>query len=92
MINGNPNDFIDTVYSGQEIFYKFNGVKYMFQGYQEGGLCYMEIQQHEPWTPDLVWKTEAESMLKCLDTFLEAPIFNGKKFWEAEQSIEWLDE
>lgn len=92
MINGNPHDFIDTVYSGQEIFFFFNGKKFMFQGYMERDICYMEIQQHFPWNPNEIWFAKGDSMLSCLDQFLDAPIFNQKTFWEVESEIEWVDD
>ena len=44
MINGDPNDFLDTVYSGQEIFFIYRGNHYMYQGYtQQEGLLTMEL-------------------------------------------------
>lgn len=92
MVNGNPNEFVDTAYSGQEIFFVFDAKKYMFQGYMENGTCHMEIQQHEPWCMDTFWATEGRSMQECLECFLSAQIFKGKSFWDAEKDIEWVDE
>ena len=92
MINGNPAEFVDTVYSGQEIFFLFDGKKYMYQGFVEDGVCHMEIQQHIPWTTDNVWEVKGTSMQICMEKFLEARIFNGRTFWEVEDKIEWLDE
>lgn len=92
MINGNPATFIDTVYSGQEIFFLYSGKKYMYQGYTVNGVCRMEIQQHIPWSSELVWHTQSSSMQECLEEFEKAPIFNGKSFWDVESEIEWVDE
>ena len=33
MIGGNPNDFLDRIYSCQDTIYIYMGVKYWFQGY-----------------------------------------------------------
>lgn len=92
MINGNPSAFIDTAYSGQEIFFRFDGKKFMCQGYIDNGRCHIEIQQHVPWVSESIWHTQSISMQECLEAFEKAPIFNGKTFWEAESEIEWLDE
>ena len=92
MINGNPATFIDTVYSGQEIFFLYDGNKYMYQGYTVNDVCHMEIQQHIPWVSELVWHAQNSSMQECLEEFEKAPIFNGKSFWDVESEIEWVDE
>jgi len=91
MINGNPHDFIDTVYSGQDIIFVFHGIKYWFQGYTDNGKSHMEIFQYVPSSDGFLWIHDDDSMLKCLEAFLDAPIFNGKTFWEAESEIEWVD-
>ena len=91
MINGDPNDFLDTVYSGQEIFFIYRGNHYMYQGYtQQEGLLTMELI---PITEDdkPVWKCTV-AFDECLDVFQKAPIFDGKTFWDAEKDIEWTDE
>lgn len=64
----------------------------MLQGYTKTGHCYIEIQQHIPWSLDTFWETEGKSMHECLSNFLKAPIFNGKTFWEAENEIKWVDD
>lgn len=92
MIDGNPRDFIDTAYTGQDIVYLYHGIKYWFQGYTlEGGICHMEVYQYQPPKEDEIWSHDDMSMEKCLEAFLQAPIFCGKTFWEAEQEITWVD-
>ncbi len=33
MINGNPNEFVDTIYTCQDIVFVYAKIKYWFQGY-----------------------------------------------------------
>lgn len=90
MINGDPHDFIETIYSGQDILYKFSNKKFWFQGYNKDGGFFMEIYHCEPPYED-IWSCLGSDSGQCGDAFQEAVIFNGKTFWEAEQDIEWLD-
>ena len=93
MINGDPHDFVDVAYTGQDIIFVFRGVKYWFQGYTnfETHISHMEVFQYQPPSEDYIWEIDSDSMEKCLEAFLEAPIFDGKTFWEAESEIEWVD-
>ncbi len=92
MINGNPNDFLDTIYSCQDIIYIFNGIKYWFQGYTEDNTVHMEIFQYIPANDDYIWEYNSDTIEKCLNSFLAAPIFDGKTFWDVENEIEWVDD
>ena len=94
MKNGDPHDFVNTVYSGQDIIFVFHGIKYWFQGYtiQESGIDHMEIFQYQPPSDKDIWSYDSDSMEKCLEAFLSAPIFDVKTFWEAESEIEWVDD
>ena len=94
MINGDPHDFIDTVYSGQDIVYLYHGIKYWYQGYlnPKTNLSHMEVFQYNPPGDGYVWEYDSKSPSDDgLEAFLEAPIFDGKTFWEAESEIEWVD-
>lgn len=93
MINGNPHDFIDRIYTGQDITFVFDHKKYWFQGYTDKGVAHMEIFQYYPVTDEeYLWSFDSESMEVCLQSFEMAKIFNGKSFWEVENEIEWIDE
>ncbi len=91
MINGNPHEFLDVLYTGQDIVYIFKGIKYWFQGYTTDSGFHMEIIQHEPSSDSYLWKHDDVSSENCKDAFLNAPIFEGKTFWDAEGDIEWVD-
>lgn len=94
MIDGNPYRFIEVAYTGQDIVFLFNGIKYWFQGYtKEDGIAHMEITQYFPEVEnDLIWEVECNTMEDCLKALQEDKIFNGKTFWEVEQEIQWVDD
>ncbi len=48
MINGNPNEFIDTIYTCQDIIFVYDGIKYWFQGHIVYGKVHMEVFQYVP--------------------------------------------
>ncbi len=90
MINGDPHDFVETIYSGQDMTFWFHGKRYYFQGYNKADGFFMEIYHMDPPYEDF-WSFFGADSGVCGDAFLEAPIFDGKTFWEVEQEIEWFD-
>lgn len=91
MINGNPNEFIDTIYTCQDIVFVHNKIKYWFQGYVIDGKVHMEVFQCEPVAEKYIWEYNGKSLSEGQEEFQKAPIFNGKTFWQVEQEIEWVD-
>lgn len=92
MINGNPGEFVDRVYSCQDTIFIFEGIKYWFQGYTlPDGSVHMEIFQYQPPSEKCLWEYNGKTIDECQKAFLEAPVFDGKTFWESEQEIEWVD-
>lgn len=92
MKNGNINEFIDKLWSGEELIYTYNGKKYFSQGYiLDDGRYRFELQQWEP-EGNLLWKVEGLSNQESLEKFLKEPLFDGKTFWEIEKDAEWVDE
>lgn len=93
MIGGNPNEFLESVYSGQDTVFIYKGIKYWCQGYvQDDGRSYMEVFQYQPANEENVWSYTGVTAKECFHAFLDAPIFDGKTFWDAEQEIEWVDD
>ena len=92
MIDGNPNDFLNRIYSGQDTIFIFHGIKYWAQGYNniDGGWHY-EIVQYQPPDDSFLWLIDTDSIDDCFKAFLDACIFDGMKFWEAEKEIHWVD-
>lgn len=93
MLGGNVNDFVNRIYSGQDTVFVFEKNKYWFQGYSnDTGGWHMEIFQIEPSENNgYLWTYEATDIEQCLYAFENAPIWNGKTFWEIENEIEWVD-
>ena len=93
MIDGNPYEFIETVYTGQDIVFLFKGKKYWFQGYTlDDKTVHMEVFQTEPPADGYIWEYNGKSMIEGQSEFQSAPIFEGKTFWEVEQEIQWVDD
>lgn len=91
MINGNIDEFMDKLWSGEELIYTYNGKKYFSQGYiMDDGKYRFELQRWEP-DADILWKTEGLSNQDSLEAFLKEPLFDGKTFLEVEKEIEWVD-
>ena len=40
----------------------------------------------------MLWYVEGLDHQSSLDKFLEQPLFDGKRFWDAEQDMEWVDD
>ena len=51
----------------------------------------MGIFPYQPPSETCLWEYDGATIEECQNAFLEAPIFNGKTFWDAEQQIEWVD-
>ncbi len=91
MINGNIDEFVDKLWSGEELSYTYNGRKYFSQGYLlDNGQYRFELQLWEP-EGKMLWHIEGLTHQKSFDTFMEQPFFEGKTFWQVEQEIEWVD-
>ena len=83
---------MDRIYSCQDTVFVFAGIKYWFQGYtMPNGEVHREIFPYQPPSETCLWEYDGATIEECQNAFLEAPIFNGKTFWDAEQQIEWVD-
>ena len=74
MINGDPKDFIEVVYSGQDIPFLFRGQKFWFNGYNQNGGCHMEVMECFP-PYNRCWEHEGVDYRVCGDAFQQAPMF-----------------
>ena len=92
MIGGSPTEFVDRIYSCQDTVFIYKGIKYWFQGYMpDENSAHMEVTQYQPSSERDVWSYDGKTIEECQNAFLQAPIFDGKTFWEAEQEITWVD-
>lgn len=94
MIDGKLSDFIDSLYYGQEIVFLYQSKKYFIQGWwsddKTTAILVLEKIDDKPFT-GYIWKHQDESMIKCAEAFLAAPIWNGKNFLEIEKEVTWSD-
>lgn len=93
MIGGDPHEFLDRIYSCQDTVFIYNGVKYWFQGYMPNeDRVHMEVFPCLPGAGQAIWEYNGPSISEGRDFFMNAPLFNGKTFWEAEKDITWVDD
>ena len=52
----------------------------------------MEVIQYQPANNKEIWSHDATTIEQCKQAFIDAPLFDGKTFWNAEQDIEWVDD
>ena len=91
MIGGDPNRFLEVIYSGQEIYFCYNNINYFYQGYWEDSYFFMEIWEYDNPEHPYLWQHKGTDPVECLQSFEDAPIFNGRTFRNAEKDIEWLE-
>lgn len=97
MENGKTKDFIETMgyndnileYKGK--YYLFVGFdynektkKYIFSVYEVNNKGYGDIV-------DTKFTNQGITPHICVENFLEAKIWNGENFYEAEQEMTWID-
>jgi hypothetical protein len=91
LINGNLTEFIDKLYYGDELWFTYNGTKYMIQGLSEDGTynLYLFVPYSEG--TGYMWECKGTKETYPVKEFLHAPLFQNKSFMEIEQEIEWVD-
>ena len=93
MIGGNPNEFLETIYNGTDIYFIFDKKKYFGQGYNtDNGFWHYEIFEVNTQSDMTLWECTKATIDECFNLFLASKIFDGKSFWEVEQEIEWVDD
>jgi len=94
MIDGKLTDFIDSLYYGQEMVFMYQDVKYFIQGWWNDdttiATLVLDIVNTEPFSGYL-WEHHDKSMIKCAESFLAAPIWEGKDFIQIEADVTWVD-
>jgi hypothetical protein len=91
MINGDPKEFIDGLYYGDERFFYFDNSKYFIQGYYTDGKPMLELYILEPPDNNFVWRAISENESYPVSEFENAKLFNDKTFWQVEKDIEWVE-
>lgn len=97
MINGDVTEFVDTLYTGQDLEVSFRGKHYFIQGYYRNygtpeQLAHMEMFDYDNMRDlgDYIWVKEGKSLSELVTEFLQAKVWDGVAFDEAEREIEWI--
>jgi len=90
MINGDINIFLDNLYIGVEMYIRFEGNDYFIQGYDHDDFYHLEKWNYNH-DDGMAWEYDSQSKEECVQAFLNAPMWNGRKFFEAEKDMEWID-
>ncbi len=93
MIDGNLTEFIDQLYYGYEIVYLYQNKRYFIQGWwnEEGKAIMVLDDVTELKKKNYLWKHSADNMRECAESFLTAPIWEGKNFLEIQEDVIWSD-
>lgn len=94
MEGGRVNDFIDA-FSYQSVAVVFQGEKFFSDGITtmpDGGHSFFIIKVNEngDFLED-VYEFEGETITDCIEAFENAPIWDGKTFYNAESEMMWVD-
>lgn len=92
MINGEFTEFLDQLYYGGELVFIYQDHKYFIQGWSEGDRSRMVLDKvNDAKFEGYIWTCEADSMRKCAEAFLAAPIWAGKDFMQIQDEVTWGD-
>ena len=92
MIDGNVQEFVDTLSLGEEVIFEYRGQRLFAQGYNlSRDRAVFRIDRWAPEPLETVYECHDTSVSKCSERFLEEKFFDGRSFWEAEQEITWCD-
>ena len=90
MKNGDVREFVDHIHYGDELWFLYDGKKYFLEGWTNNSsldLCLYEMTDSGK---TYTWKGNAAHY--PVESFLDAKIWNGKSFWDAEQDMKWVDD
>ena len=95
MINGKASEFIDKLYYADN-YVLFHGEKYFANGCQsrkstDGKIISVRLEVYNLTSDTTVFSVTKPSSIECVRSFEEAAIWDGKKFWEAECQMQWVD-
>lgn len=89
MINGNVNEFVDHIHYGDELWFIYNNKKYFLEGWVDDEVLELLLYEMNDYGKEYCWK--GDKYHYPVSSFLNAPIFDGKSFWEVETNIIWID-
>ena len=91
MINGDLNEFIDSLNYGCEMYFVFQNTKYFIQGWYKDQIAYLVLDNQDIPFEGYIWEYKAKTMKECAIAFLKTKLFDNKTFYEVEREITWVD-
>lgn len=91
MINGDFDDFIDTLSMGEEITFIYEKQKFFIEGWCEDGQHLLALARWDPPADDFVWKASTSLPKYPVQDFINAKIFDGKSFLEIADEVRIID-
>ena len=94
MEGGRVNDFIEA-FSYQSVAFTYKGDKYFSDGVtinQDGKYSFfiIKVDNNGEFLAD-VYEYEGSSVADCIKAFENIPVWDGKKFYEVENEMTWVD-
>ena len=94
MEGGRVNDFIDA-FSYQSVAVVYKGEKYFSDGItmradDKYSFFIIKVDDNGKFLSD-VYEFEGDSTTACIVAFENAPIWNGKSFYDVENEMTWVD-
>ena len=89
-----------NLYYGSEMYFIFKGKKYFIQGWMKDSIHYLaldydyETEMFDPSSPECnkyIWEHSSSDSSDCVQAFLDAPLWDGKKIYDVEKDITWAD-
>lgn len=100
MIDGNVNEFVDNLYYGSEMYFLYRDKKYFIQGWVKDSLHYLvldydyESEVFDSANPECnkyIWEYSSPDSRECVQAFLNAPLWDGKTFYDVEKEMTWTE-
>ena len=96
MIDGNANQFIESLFF-EDAYILYDGKKYFINGCScnfddNHEIINVKLEVYNIDEGCTVFSVIKPTQTECVTAFEDAPIFNGKTFWDVEQEIQWVDD
>lgn len=95
MKGGNVNDFLEHA-TYEEVAVRYHGRKYFFHGLlrnpDTGRFEFtIDLWDDADRYVDTVYQASAPTEEECMRRFLSDAVIDGRRFWEIEGEMEWVD-
>ena len=98
MIDGNVNEFVDNLHYGSEMYFIFRNKKYFIQGWYKEPFHYLVLDEIDDndnsdnyQFTGYLWEHQSIDAGECVESFINAPLWDNKTFYEVEQEMIWTE-